>query len=94
MKYYSTRDVSRSHPFTLKDAASLGLAPDGGLFMPEFIPQADLETVRRLASISYAELAGYLASLFSRTTSRRNRFPQWSGRPMTSTVRSGPLSWV
>lgn len=64
MKYYSTRDVSRSHPFTLKDAASLGLAPDGGLFMPEFIPQADLETVRRLASISYAELAGYLASLF------------------------------
>ncbi|MDY6183251.1 MAG: threonine synthase, partial [Candidatus Cryptobacteroides sp.] len=64
MKYYSTRDASRSHLFTLKDAASLGLAPDGGLFMPEFIPQADLETVRRLASISYAELAGYLASLF------------------------------
>ena len=60
MKYYSTRDASRSHPFTLKDAASLGLAPDGGLFMPEFIPQADIETVRRLASISYAELAGYL----------------------------------
>ena len=64
MKYYSTRDASRCHPFSLKDAASLGLAPDGGLFMPESIPQVNLETVRSLASISYASLAGYLASLF------------------------------
>lgn len=64
MKYYSTRDTERQHPYSLKDAAFMGLAPDGGLFMPEFIPKADIEEVKRLAAISYADMACYLASLF------------------------------
>lgn len=64
MKYFSTRDLSRQFPVTLKDAAFMGLAPDGGLFMPEYIPRADLDTVRHLAERSYSDLAFYLASLF------------------------------
>ncbi|MBE6237610.1 MAG: threonine synthase [Bacteroidales bacterium] len=61
MKYYSTRDKSHSTPFSLKDAAFAGLAPDGGLFVPESIPQIDMTEVERLADISYADMAIYLA---------------------------------
>ena len=42
----------------------MGLAPDGGLFVPERIPQADMAVAERLAGESYAALAGYLAGLF------------------------------
>lgn len=64
MKYYSTRDKARTAAFSLKEAAFMGLAPDGGLFMPEYIPQADMKKVCSLASESYADMAIYLASLF------------------------------
>jgi len=62
MRYHSTRDNSKS--FSLKDAALMGLAPDGGLFMPDFIPQADMGKVRELAAGSFPEMAAYLAGLF------------------------------
>ena len=62
MRFYSTRDASKKL-FALADAAFLGLAPDGGLFVPERIPQVDMATVRRLAEVSYADMAGYLAQL-------------------------------
>lgn len=64
MRYFSTRDALREHPYSLKEAGFLGLAPDGGLFMPERVPEADLDRVRSLASHSYADMASYLASLF------------------------------
>ena len=60
--YYSTRDRSLRIP--LKDAALMGLAPDGGLFMPEYVPKADMAEVERLAAVSYADMACYLAGLF------------------------------
>lgn len=62
MKFYSTRDSSHKL-FALADAAFLGLAPDGGLFVPERIPQVDMEQVQRLAEVSYADMAGYLAGV-------------------------------
>ena len=40
----------------------MGLAPDGGLFVPERIPQVDMERVEYLAGRSYADMAAYLAS--------------------------------
>lgn len=64
MKYYSTRDALKRADSSLKEAAFAGLAPDGGLYMPEFIPSVDLDEVRRLASLSYAEMSCYLADLF------------------------------
>jgi threonine synthase len=63
MKYYSTRDIERKSPFSLKDAAFAGLAPDGGLFVPESIPQVDMAEVERLAAVSYADMATYLAQI-------------------------------
>ena len=40
----------------------MGLAPDGGLFVPERIPQGDMARVEYLAGRSYADMAAYLAS--------------------------------
>ncbi|MBQ3659544.1 MAG: threonine synthase [Bacteroidales bacterium] len=62
MKFYSTRDTSKKL-FPLDQAAFLGLAPDGGLFVPERIPKVDLERVKELAGRSYADMAGYLAGV-------------------------------
>ncbi len=42
----------------------MGLAPDGGLFMPEYIPAVDMCEVERLYRQSYADMALYLARLF------------------------------
>ena len=42
----------------------MGLAPDGGLFVPERIPAIDLAEAERRAGESYASLASYLADLF------------------------------
>ena len=60
MKFYSTRDKSQKL-FALADAAFMGLAPDGGLFLPERIPQIDMASVEELAVKSYADMALYLA---------------------------------
>ena len=60
MKYYSTRD-NLQKKVALADAAFMGLAEDGGLFMPERIPQVDMKRVETLAAQSYADMALYLA---------------------------------
>ncbi len=62
MKFYSTRDADKKL-FSVQDAAFLGLAPDGGLFVPERIPQVDMERVASLAAVSYADMACYIAQL-------------------------------
>ncbi|MBQ0143654.1 MAG: threonine synthase [Bacteroidales bacterium] len=60
MKFYSTRNADLR--CSLKEAASMGLAPDGGLFMPESIPQGDLEKV--MACEAFPEMAAHLAGFF------------------------------
>ncbi|MGN1214749.1 MAG: threonine synthase [Candidatus Cryptobacteroides sp.] len=60
MKYYSTRN--KGLRCSLKEAAIKGLAPDGGLFMPERIPTADLD--KALSYGTFPEMSAYLASLF------------------------------
>ena len=49
MRYVSTRD--RSAAATLSEAISRGLAPDGGLYVPESFPEVDLEAVAGAATI-------------------------------------------
>ena len=65
MRFYSTREKNpAARLFSLKEAAIMGLAPDGGLFMPERIPQVDMNRIEELSSRSFPEMAAYLASLF------------------------------
>ncbi len=67
MKYVSTRDASRAAlPFC--DILLEGLAPDGGLYLPESYPQVDAATLRSwrevLASEGYAALAAAVLGLY------------------------------
>lgn len=62
MKYISTRTPQKA--YSLREAAFLGLAPDGGLFIPERIPQVSLDAVRELSAESYNALVVYLSELF------------------------------
>jgi threonine synthase len=71
MKYLSTRGGSfqtEKGPQPLVgflDVLLGGLAPDGGLVMPETYPKIDAATLKSWRSLSYADLAAEIFSLYS-----------------------------
>jgi len=62
MKYKSTRGGVAGIGFV--DAVLMGLADDGGLLVPETIPQVGEETLMKWQELSYPELALEVISLF------------------------------
>ncbi|WP_026840130.1 threonine synthase [Citrifermentans bremense] len=63
MKYISTR--GKIAPVGFKDAVMMGLATDGGLILPESIPQLDRSTLAAWSKLPYRELAFNVISLFA-----------------------------
>ncbi len=63
MNYISTRGFKECN---VKAAAAIkrGLAPDGGLYMPETMPKITAEFLNSLLSLSYAERSAAVLSLF------------------------------
>jgi len=62
MKYISTRGGMAPQSFS--EILLEGLAPDGGLAVPETIPQVAAETLEKWRGLGYAELATEILSLF------------------------------
>lgn len=62
MRYLSTRGQSPALPFC--DILLAGLAPDGGLYLPEHYPQVSRADLDAWRSLSYADLAFVLLSRF------------------------------
>ncbi|MGC8806309.1 MAG: threonine synthase [Thiomonas sp.] len=62
MRYLSTRGESATRGFS--DILLEGLAPDGGLYLPEHYPQIDAATLARWRDLPYADLAYEILSLF------------------------------
>ena len=62
MKYISTR--GQTAPKSFSEVLLMGLAPDGGLMLPERYPQIDAATLQRWRGLSYPELAFEIMSLF------------------------------
>lgn len=62
MKYISTR--GQVAPIGFIDAILMGLADDGGLLVPEQIPQLSDDTLKHWQQLSYQELALEVFSLF------------------------------
>ena len=65
MNYVSTRKLNKdaegnTSAFVIKN----GLAPDGGLYVPETLPTLDQKTIESLVGLSYPERAAYILSLF------------------------------
>ena len=63
MQYVSTR-TKNSERVDAAYAIKTGLAPDGGLFMPESLPKITLGELSELLDCSYAERATYVFSKF------------------------------
>ena len=65
MKYYSTRDNSASPAYvTAAEAIKKGLAPDGGLYVPACAPGLTHGDMEKLISMTYAERASYILSMY------------------------------
>ena len=64
MNYFSTRSTSKTSPKTSAQVIKQGLAEDGGLFMPESVPQIDTAFIQKLCDLSYPERAAEILSLF------------------------------
>ncbi len=62
MKYLSTRGDARRRGFA--EILLEGLAPDGGLYVPERYPRVDGATLARWRTLSYQELAFAVMALF------------------------------
>lgn len=64
MNYFSTRSTEKTAPKTAAEVIKQGLASDGGLFMPESIPQIDMNFIESLCGLEYSERAAKVLSLF------------------------------
>ena len=65
MHYLSTRAAAGSTERKgFCDILLEGLAPDGGLYLPEFYPQVDAATLSKWRDLSYADLAFEVLSLY------------------------------
>jgi threonine synthase len=65
VRYVSTRDA-RTPPerLSFEDVLLAGLAPDGGLYVPEEWPRLDADQLRHMRGYSYAEIAGEVVAPF------------------------------
>ena len=62
MKYLSTRGDATPRAFC--DILLEGLAPDGGLYLPQAYPKVDAATLARWRGLSYADLAEQILALY------------------------------
>jgi len=62
MNYYSTNNPSTK--FSFESAVMMGLAPDGGLFLPEVIPQLKSSFINGVKDISFKEIGFEISKLF------------------------------
>lgn len=62
MKYISTRGTD--YQYSSAQAIKQGIAPDGGLFVPESIPKLSKEDLQRMTTQTYMETAADVLSLY------------------------------
>src|SRR3954470_22111287 len=66
MRYLSTRAAGPAPAtYAFEDVLLAGLAEDGGLFVPEPLPQLDAIGLGQLVGLPYAELAARILALFA-----------------------------
>lgn len=63
MRFQSTRDAD-AKKYSSAEVIVKGLADDGGLFVPEYIPRLTISDIEDMTSLSYIELAARVLGLF------------------------------
>lgn len=69
MEFQSTRDIN-NNKYSAAQVIKQGLADDGGLFVPEAIPQVSLDEIRSFCNMGYPELAATVLGKFLSDYSR------------------------
>jgi threonine synthase len=101
MRYISTRGGAA--PVSFLDALLGGLAPDGGLYVPEHWPVLAGEVLARAATASYAETAAAVLQAFAgddlsaadcERLARRAYGGQWAHPAVTPLRQLGPGDWL
>ncbi len=64
MKFISTRDTAKQSLYDSAEVIKLGLAPDGGLFVPESIPALSEDDMKDMMKMSYAQRAAHVLSFY------------------------------
>ena len=64
MKFVSTRAKINPREYSAAEVIKMGLAPDGGLFVPTEIPALTAEAIKRLATLPYAERAAEILGMY------------------------------
>ena len=62
LKYKSTRSADKT--VTASEAILKGLADDGGLFVPEELPQISYQELCTMQTMNYTELAQHILAKF------------------------------
>lgn len=95
MKYISTR--GQMEPIEFLDAVMCGLAPDGGLLLPESLPQV-ADQFEEWKELSYQELAFEIISLFATDIPAAdlaelvtNSYATFRAPEVTPTVKAGDM---
>ena len=63
MKFQSTRDINKTK-YSSAQVIKQGLADDGGLFVPEVIPNITPDEIISYCSLPYSELAAKILAKF------------------------------
>lgn len=62
MKYQSSR--GKYGVVSAAGAITMGISPDGGLFVPDYIPSINMEILKQMESWTYQQRAAYIMQLF------------------------------
>ena len=100
MKYISTRGAAA--PVDFEGALLAGLAPDGGLYMPESWPQLSAEEARRIGRMPYAEAAAEILALFAGESFSKGElsamtadaYGTFTDKRVAPLVKLGPEDWM
>lgn len=102
LKYVSTRGPGQGHSFI--DVMMAGMAPDGGLYLPELWPELDRDIFSHLSGMSYAEIAMQIIKPFigddipadTLQTLLKDTYASgtFDHAAMTPLVQAGPNAWI
>ncbi len=102
MKYISTR--GKSEPVDFETALLSGMAPDGGLYLPESWPEIDRAGTAHLAGLPYPDIAAeimlpYLGNSispddFGRILARAYQENSFRHAAVAPLVQIGPSAWI
>lgn len=104
MYYISTRN--RAMRVRAHEAILQGLAPDGGLFVPERFPELDTEDLKRLCAMDFVDRVRFILSLylddfsadeisgFAADAYSPSKFPAANGEREVAPTRQAPVSKV